>query len=87
MAQELRTNSVTLNQRFQLHLKTTPAVYILQRRFEHAKDLLRGGRMTVAEVSDACGFHDVSYFCAVFKRATGTTPGSWRLAIMVGRDE
>ncbi|MBU6172090.1 MAG: substrate-binding domain-containing protein [Verrucomicrobia bacterium] len=85
VAQELRTNPVTLNQRFQHHLKTTPATYILQRRFEYAKDLLRSGKLTVEEVSDTCGFHDVSYFCTVFKRATGTTPGSWRPLIAPNR--
>lgn len=80
LVRELRTTDVTLAQRFRRHLRTTPAAYILQRRIEYAKELLREGRMNVEEVAATCGFHDCSYFGAVFKRVTGTTPGSWRPA-------
>lgn len=76
----LQTTPVTLGQRFREHLKLTPAKYILHRRLEHAKDLLRAGELSVAEVSDACGFHDCSYFCHVFKRTTGTSPSAFRPA-------
>lgn len=71
----LGTTAVTLSRRFREQLKLTPGEYILQRRLEHARELLRAGGMTVAQVSAACGFHDCSYFCQVFKRATGTSPG------------
>lgn len=72
----LDTTAVTLSRRFREHLKLTPGEYILQRRLEHARELLRAGGMTVAQVSAACEFHDCSYFCQVFKRATGASPGS-----------
>lgn len=71
----LRTTPVTLGQRFRQHLKRTPSEYILQRRLEYAKELLRAGELSVAQVSEACHFHDCSYFCQIFKRATGTSPG------------
>lgn len=78
LVRALRTTEVTLAQRFRRHLRTTPAAYILQRRIEYAKELLREGRLNVEEVAASCAFHDSSYFAAVFKRVTGTTPGSWR---------
>ena len=78
VVRELRTTPVTLGRRFREHLKTTPAKHILHRRLEYAKDLLRTGHLTVTQVSDACGFHDCSYFGQVFKRVTGTSPGSWQ---------
>jgi len=78
LVRELRTTEVTLAQRFRRHLRTTPAAYVLQRRIEYAKELLREGRLNVEEVAASCAFHDSSYFAAVFKRVTGTTPGSWR---------
>ena len=31
------------------------------------------------EVSEACGFHSVSYFGKVFRAATGFTPQGYRL--------
>jgi len=74
----LHTTPVTLGKRFGQHLKCTPARYILQRRLEYAKELLRMGELTVAQVSEACHFHDCSYFCQIFKRATGSSPGAFR---------
>ena len=74
----LRTTPVTLGKRFRQHLQRTPGQYILERRLEYAKELLRAGVLTVAQVSEACGFHDCSYFCQIFKRATGLSPGASR---------
>lgn len=78
IVRDLHTTPVTLGRHFMEYLKVTPAKHILQRRIEYAKDLLRAGQLTVAQVSDACGFHDCSYFGQVFKRITGTTPSFWQ---------
>lgn len=78
LVRNLHTTPVTLGRHFMEHLKVTPAKHILHRRIEHAKDLLRAGHLSVAQVSDACGFHDCSYFGQVFKRLTGTSPSRWQ---------
>lgn len=78
IVQALRTTPVTLGKRFRQHLKLTPSQYILQRRLEYAKELLRAGDLSVAQIAEACHFHDCSYFCQVFKRAIGTSPGALR---------
>jgi len=72
------TTSVTLGKHFREHLGVNPSEYILRRRIEHAKDLLRQGKLNVEEVSNTCGFHSCSYFCQIFKRVTEATPGSFR---------
>lgn len=72
----LRTTRVTLGRRFREHLGTTVTEYIQSRRIGYAEELLRRGELTVAEAAEACHFHDCSYFCQVFKRATGRSPGS-----------
>ena len=33
--------------------------------------------MTLAEISAACGYPNKSYFCQVFKKYTGMTPGEF----------
>jgi len=71
------TTSVTLGKRFREHLNITTSEYILRRRIEYAKELLRKGDLNVEEVSSVCGFHSCSYFCHVFKRMTLATPGSF----------
>lgn len=47
-------------------------------RAEYAKNLLVTTDMTVAEISDACGFSSVQYFYKVFARKYGTSPGKLR---------
>ncbi len=48
--------------------------YVNQIRCERASDLLTRGEMNAAEVAEACGFSDHSYFTRVFKKVTGKTP-------------
>lgn len=52
--------------------------YINLVRMEHAKDLIRGGRLSAAQVGEKVGFMDSSYFCTMFKRYTGYTVTEYR---------
>ena len=45
---------------------------------EKAQALLGDGSgRTLAEISAACGYPNKSYFCQVFKKFTGMTPGEY----------
>jgi AraC-like DNA-binding protein len=57
-----------------------PHQWLLQRRIDKAKQLLRGAQMPLADVALACGFADQSHFTRVFTRAVGLSPGQWRRA-------
>ena len=52
--------------------------YINDMRINGAKHLLSSTNGSILEVAIATGFEDQSYFCKVFKRATGITPGQYR---------
>lgn len=57
----------------------TVTEYINGVRVGRSKELLLSNReMRVKEVAAACGFSDVSYFCAVFRRFEGVTPMQFR---------
>ena len=43
----------------------------------HAKNLLRTGQYTIAQIALECGFSNVYYFSRCFKQITGTTPAKW----------
>lgn len=47
-------------------------------RVEESKHLLLSTDYPLSSVASAMGFSDQSYFCKVFKRATGITPGQYR---------
>jgi len=55
--------------------------WIAGQRVALAKNLLKETRHNVAEVGWASGFNEPSYFIRVFKRYTGMTPRSYRLAL------
>ena len=54
----------------------TPHAYLMQRRVDHAKELLKSGQ-PIAEVAYATGFTDQAHFSRRFKRSVGMTPGAF----------
>lgn len=47
-------------------------------RIDHAHHLLLHSSKDLEDISDGCGFNDVSYFCRLFKRYKGLTPTAFR---------
>lgn len=47
-------------------------------RIEKAKRLCCDTRLTINEISEQCGYLNITYFCRVFKRLTGKTIGEYR---------
>jgi AraC family transcriptional regulator len=56
----------------------SPYQFILQRRVERAKALLRDRSHSIAEVAMMCGFASQAHFHTTFKARTGVTPGVYR---------
>jgi AraC family transcriptional regulator len=59
----------------------SPHQYILQRRLERAKELLRKPSMSLSEISLEAGFADQSHFTNVFRRFVGATPSKFRSSL------
>lgn len=58
--------------------RQTPGQMILQARIEAACELLETTSASLAEIAQAVGFSDASYFCQRFKRVCGQTPAEYR---------
>jgi AraC family transcriptional regulator len=56
----------------------SPHQYVLRRRIEQAKELLRHPQLTVIEASARTGFVDQSHFSKVFRRIVGIAPSEYR---------
>jgi AraC family transcriptional regulator len=56
----------------------TPHQWLLERRVERARELLRHSDSSLSEIAIACGFSDQSHFTRTFSQMLGTPPGSWR---------
>lgn len=59
----------------------TPHQFVLARRMERAKDLLRQERIPLMEVAHKVGFTDQSQFTRVFRKIVGTTPSQFRRSV------
>ena len=54
------------------------STFLTRTRMEKAQELLaESSGKTLAEISAACGYPNKSYFCQVFKKYTGLTPGEY----------
>ena len=59
---------------FRKAYRMPPSDVVLALRMEKAKELLVTGRHSVTEIAQKCGFSNVYYFSAVFKKQTGFAP-------------
>jgi AraC family transcriptional regulator len=58
-----------------------PQRYVIQRRLERAKRLLRQTHQPLALIALEAGFADQSHLTQMFHRETGVTPGRFRAAL------
>lgn len=58
----------------------TPHQYVLERKMDRAKELLRDPNRSVLETSARTGFVDQSHFTKIFRRLVGVTPTEFRNA-------
>jgi AraC family transcriptional regulator len=59
----------------------TPHQYVLQRRVDTVKTLLRSRNWNLEAIASATGFADASHLTKAFRRHTGTTPKTWQRQI------
>lgn len=68
----------TFNRDFRKVFGTSPQKWIIARRLQSARDMLREGRMQVQEVMADVGFCNLSYFSRIYKDAFGYPPSEER---------
>ena len=67
-----------LSRLFKKELKTSFGQFRNQIRMEAATKMLKNHRLSVSQISYACGFDDPAYFCKVFRGTHGTSPLGFR---------
>jgi AraC family transcriptional regulator len=63
---------------FKKSLGITPHQYILQKRIDRAKYLLKSSSLDISEIALRVGFCDSSHLTRCFKSILGKTPNQWR---------
>lgn len=78
IAGEALMSPVHFSRRFRATYEETPYAYLMTRRIERAKALLRLGRWSVTEVCMAVGCTSLGSFSARFTEMVGETPSSYQ---------
>jgi AraC-like DNA-binding protein len=84
VAEHVHLSPVYFHGIFRTAVGKSPYEYVTRLRIEEAKRLLLTAGLSMAEVSDACGFSTQSYFNHVFRARVGMTPRDYRRQMLVG---
>jgi AraC-like DNA-binding protein len=78
LARSAYVSETYFSRSFKAAFGETPHQYLLRRRMERAKALLRAGEQTVTEVCLAVGFTSLGSFSTQFRRLVGESPSAYR---------
>ena len=78
LARSAHVSESHFSRSFKAAFGETPHQYLLSRRMERAKALLRAGELSVTEVCLAVGFTSLGSFSTQFRRFVGESPTSYR---------
>lgn len=66
--------------RFKDTMGITPVAYLIERRIDRSKELLRRTDLAISSIASQCGFNSQSHYCRTFRRLTQMTPRDYRRA-------
>ncbi|MHB8242690.1 MAG: helix-turn-helix transcriptional regulator [Solirubrobacteraceae bacterium] len=78
LARAALMSTAHFSRQFRAAYGETPYAYLMTRRIERAKALLRGGEMSVTEVCLEVGCTSLGSFSARFTQLVGETPSGYR---------
>ncbi|SIQ33448.1 response regulator transcription factor [Halanaerobium kushneri] len=76
LAQHFFVSKEHLSRKFKSYSGENISSYIIRKRMEKAKQLLKEGKLSIKETAQVTGYNDLAYFYRVFKKYYGKTPGS-----------
>lgn len=78
IAAHFHFNASYLSSYFSTHHKEGFSEYLNRIRIKKSMELLENSPVTISNISGMVGYSDHSYYCKVFKRITGMSPGAYR---------
>jgi YesN/AraC family two-component response regulator len=78
VCQNLYVNKYYLTHLFKDTIGVPPLRYLIQKRIDYAKTLLKSTNKPISVIAKECGYMDSAYFCRVFKKVTSISPKAYR---------
>lgn len=66
------------SRRFQAARGISPGKFLADLRLQEAVRLMQSSNLPVATIAETCGYTDANYFCKVFRKGLGVSPGAFR---------
>lgn len=78
LAQRAGLSRSHFSREFTNHVGMSPQEYLKQERMKLAIQLLYNPKLSIKEIAYESGYADENYFCRVFRKVTGMSPGEYR---------
>jgi YesN/AraC family two-component response regulator len=78
MAEIVSLSESSFSRNFKLATGKSPYQYVVERRIEEAKRLLRNTDQSIAEIGLSVGYSNQAHFSTAFRKMLGVTPGAYR---------
>ena len=78
LAEKIGISEVYLRKLFRAQYGISPSKYLISVRLKNAKKLMKYPFLTLEECALQSGFSSLQYFCRLFKKETGISPGKYR---------
>ena len=78
VADKIGVSEVYIRKLFKAQYGISPSKYLTSVRLKNAKNLMKYPFLTLEECALQSGFSSLQYFCRIFKKATGISPGKYR---------
>lgn len=78
IANEANLSKYYFINKFKEYMHISPQQYLTKYRIEKAFQFLQHTDKTIKDISEQVGFADPNYFCKVFRKIVGTSPGQFR---------
>jgi AraC-like DNA-binding protein len=82
LARQVQMSKFQLLRVMKKHFSQTPQQFVIQRRIERAKSLLRGSNASLADIAFQTGFSSQSHLSNTFKQLVGNTPKAYRDGVL-----
>jgi len=81
LAEELGISKFNFIEKFKSSTNVTPHQFIIRKKLERSKDLLKEDSFSLADITYMLNFSDQSHFANSFKKMYGMTPREFRKTI------
>lgn len=80
LAEQARVSPFHFARQFRETVRLTPHQFVLRQRIQRSLNLIKSGKLPLAQIAIESGFYDQAHFTRAFQKVIGTTPAQYARA-------